>query len=77
MSEQKNITEEEKRIKREEKDIEQVERSLRLCKSGDEYANLIRNIIRSKKPHISHYVNVCMGRMASLRNDLILPDPLA
>ena len=76
MIEQKNLTEEDKRIKREEKDIEQVERSLLFCKSGDDYSTLITNIIRSKKPHIAHFVNVCFGQMASLRNDLILPDPL-
>jgi hypothetical protein len=76
MNEQRNLTEEEKRIKREEKDIEQVERSLRACRTNEKYINLIDNILRSKKQHIQHYVGVCIGKMASMRNDLLLPDPL-
>lgn len=76
MSEQKNLTEEEKRIKREEKDIEQVERSLLRCRTNENYINLIDNIVRSKKQHIQHYVGVCIGNMASMRNDFLLPEPL-
>ena len=75
MVEQRNISEEEKRIRREEKDVEQVERSLRGCRTDEDYKNLIENILRSKKEHLNAYVNICLGQLAAMRSDLLLPEP--